>query len=233
MGGLYDILESYRQQNDPRFVYEGLFEEPAYTGPYIPGQEPPFTQRAFMDMTQRGPYGVPQNTGINTIPMDLTQIGQSQNVFTDDAGIDIDESYEEFPEVEKERSKLDPRRIGGGLLSLLGFIVNPIGAVIGGGIRSLAGGIQNKFPGARDFVSDFKSSPTLKDFFQARRDRKARAEAAARGEEKQRMKALQKMTSDLAYGGGDRRGGFTGPGVAGVGAGTFSEANPTATEGSF
>ena len=35
MGGLYDILESYRQQNDPRFVYEGLYEEPAYTGPNI------------------------------------------------------------------------------------------------------------------------------------------------------------------------------------------------------
>ena len=199
MGGLYDILQSYRQQNDPRFVYEGLFEEPAYTGPYIPGNEPPFTPRAFMDMTQRGNFGVPlQDTGINTIPLDLTQIGQSKNIFTDDAGIDIDESYEEMPEVEKERSKLDPRRLMGGLMSLLGFIVNPIGAVIGGGIRSLAGGIQDKFPGARNFVSDFKSSPTLKDFFQARRDRKAREEAAARGEEKQRMKALQQMTTNIA-----------------------------------
>ena len=47
------------------------------------------------------------------------------------------------------------------------------------------------------------------------------------------MKALQQMTTNIAYGGGDRQGGFTGPGVSGAGAGTFSEADPTATEGSF
>ena len=70
MGGLYDILQSYRQQNDPRFVYEGLFEEPAYTGPYIPGQEPPFAPRTFMDMTQRGAFGVPiQEPGITSIDL--------------------------------------------------------------------------------------------------------------------------------------------------------------------
>ena len=209
MGGLYDILQSYRQQNDPRFVYEGLFEEPAYTGPYIPGQEPPFTQRTFMDINQRGPFGVPvQETGINTIPLDLTQIGR----FTDDAGIDIDESYEEFPEVEKERSKLDPRRIGGGLLSLLGFIVNPVASVIGGGLRSLVGGISDKFPGAKNFFTDFRSSPTLKDFFQARRDRKAREEAAKIGAAKQK-----KIIASQQVDPGD-------PGTGGVGettSGTF------------
>ena len=30
MGGLYDILESYRQQNDPRFIYDGLYQDPLY-----------------------------------------------------------------------------------------------------------------------------------------------------------------------------------------------------------
>ena len=28
MGGLYDILEAYRQQNEPRFIYEGLYQDP-------------------------------------------------------------------------------------------------------------------------------------------------------------------------------------------------------------
>ncbi len=30
MGGIYDILESYRQQNDPRFIYDGLYQDPLY-----------------------------------------------------------------------------------------------------------------------------------------------------------------------------------------------------------
>jgi len=30
MNGLYDILESYRQQNDPRFIYDGLYQDPLY-----------------------------------------------------------------------------------------------------------------------------------------------------------------------------------------------------------
>ena len=30
MGGVYDILESYRQQNDPRFIYDGLYQDPLY-----------------------------------------------------------------------------------------------------------------------------------------------------------------------------------------------------------
>ena len=58
MGGLYDILESYRQQNDPRFVYEGLYEQPAYTGPNI---DPMYNlgARQFGNM-QRMDFGVPQ-----------------------------------------------------------------------------------------------------------------------------------------------------------------------------
>ena len=28
MGGLYDILAAYRQQNEPRFIYEGLYQDP-------------------------------------------------------------------------------------------------------------------------------------------------------------------------------------------------------------
>ena len=61
MGGLYDILEAYRQQNDPRFIYEGLYEEPAYTGPSI---DPIVGARQFGNM-ERGPFGVPkQATGI-------------------------------------------------------------------------------------------------------------------------------------------------------------------------
>ena len=213
MGGLYDILQSYRQQNDPRFVYEGLFEEPAYTGPYIPGQEPPFAPRTFMDMTQRGAFGVPlQDTGINTIPMDLTQVGQ----FTDDAGIDIDESYEEFPEVKKERSPLDPRRIGSGIMSLLGFLVNPVGAALGTIGRGIGRGILGAIPqGGKDFFSDFKRSGTLKDFFQARRDRKAREEARQRGADKQRIEDLKDFNKNFkSYFSGDG-GGNTGGGALG------------------
>ena len=198
MGGLEEILQTYRQQNDPRFVYEGLFEEPAYTGPYRPGQEPLFAPRTFMDMTQRGAFGVPiQEPGITSIPMDITQVGQ----FTDDAGIDIDESYEQFPEVKKERSPLDPRRIGGGIMSLLGFLVNPVGAALGTIGRGILGAIPQ---GGKDFFSDFKRSGTLKDFFQARRDRKAREEAAARGAAKQKaiIASQQVDTGDISSGGG-------------------------------
>ena len=63
MGGLYDILESYRQQNDPRFIYEGLYEQPAYTGPNI---DPMYNlgARQFGNMN-RMDFGVPQQaTGI-------------------------------------------------------------------------------------------------------------------------------------------------------------------------
>jgi len=57
MNGLYDILESYKQQNDPRFIYEGLYEQPAYTGPNI---DPMYNlgARQFGNM-QRMDFGVP------------------------------------------------------------------------------------------------------------------------------------------------------------------------------
>jgi len=119
-----------------------------------------------------------------------------------------------------------PGAIGTGISALLGRF-NPIsmlGSFIGGGLgslRNLNERIQN---------STFGRSATLADYFQARRDQKAREEAAARGLAKQRSQAMQAMTSNQAYsgdGGGGRPGGF------GKGAGDFSASDPTATEGSF
>ena len=110
------------------------------------------------------------------ISMFPTAVDQLQG-FTDDAGLQMDESYEEFPQEEKKKSLLNPTGIGKGLMSLLGFLFNPVGAAIG----MVSRGIMSSLPKGRGLLSDFKSSATLKDFFQERRDRKAREDAARRG----------------------------------------------------
>jgi len=73
MGGIYDLLELYRQQNDPRFVYEGLYEQPAYTGPNI---DPMYDlgARQFGNMNRMN-FGVPQQATsiMQQAPLDMNK----------------------------------------------------------------------------------------------------------------------------------------------------------------
>jgi len=115
----------------------------------------------------------------------------------------------------------------GGLANLfktiLGFAVPGASLLMGGGQKVL-GGIQNLNQRLRN--TTFGRSATLADYFQARRDQKAREEVAKRGALKQqelaRQTALQKMRSDDAYGGGgggigSSYGGSASPGSQGPG----------------
>jgi len=108
MGGLYDILEAYRQQNDPRFIYEGLYEEPAYTGPSI---DPIVGARQFGNM-ERGPFGVPkQATGI------------MQQETLRDLGIDTSYGVANEEDVEQVESLVEPTGIAK-LMQYVPFIGN-------------------------------------------------------------------------------------------------------------
>ena len=205
MGGLYDILESYRRQNNPNLNYEGLFEERVY--PSIP-QDPPFVEptRSFMSMSDRGDFGVPRQDQIDQI---------DQNQFTDDAGRE-EEYYEDFPQKFNPGFNMDfAKQLGSGILGLA--TNNPLAGLVAKGLGYL--GDKFSLPGVvggTDLRGDtgldtFRRSTSLQDFFQRRRDQNAREEAAARGLAKQRNQALQAMTSNQAYGGnqgGNGGGGF-------------------------
>ena len=146
MGGLYDILESYRQQNDPRFVYEGLYEEPAYTGPNI---DPMYNlgARQFGNMNRM--------TGI-------MQQAPLQN-------LGIDTSYGVANEEDVEQEFLPDQKKSSGLAdlfkTLIGFAVPGAGLIMNlgrdgmGGIKSLNQRLRN---------TDFAKSSSLADYFNAR-----------------------------------------------------------------
>tara|TARA_E500000318_G_scaffold100104_1_gene102584 strand:+ start:56 stop:868 length:813 start_codon:yes stop_codon:yes gene_type:complete len=97
MNGLYDILESYRQQNDPRFIYEGLYEQPAYTGPNI---DPMYNlgARQFGNMN-RMDFGVPQNyyqpdlTTLRGLNMDKFQGVSDMSVIDETTNDEQDQDY--------------------------------------------------------------------------------------------------------------------------------------------
>ena len=178
MGGLYDILESYRQQNDPRFVYEGLYEEPAYTGPNI---DPMYNlgARQFGNMDRM--------TGI---------MKQAQAPLQN---LGIDTSYgvanEADEEVDIEETK-QPSGLQNILQAILGFAI-PGSSLITGGLESLRGfngRLQN---------SDFGQSKTLADYFDARSygGRQARDDAAARNMAQAR--GIQKGIDRGDFGGPD------------------------------
>ena len=160
MNGLYDILESYRQQNDPRFVYEGLYEEPAYTGPNI---DPMYNlgARQFGNMDR------------------MTGIMKQAQAPLQNLGIDTSYGVANEEDVEQVDS-LTGEKKSGGILDLImsiaipgyGFLKN-IGKGGLEGIRGLNQRIQQ---------SDFGQSKTLADYFDARSygGRQARDDAAAR-----------------------------------------------------
>ena len=152
MNGLYDILESYKQQNDPRFIYEGLYEQPAYTGPNI---DPMYNlgARQFGNM-QRMDFGVPQQAE------GIMQQAPLQNL-----GIDTSYGVANEEDVEQVDS-LTGEKKSSGIMDLImsiavpgyGFLKN-IGKGGLQGIRGLNQRIQQ---------SDFGRSRTLADYFDAR-----------------------------------------------------------------
>lgn len=241
---LQEILEDYERQSNPsRFGITSLsqansplsFQFEDATNLYspemmatrkrmsIPGTEYPLgygeaDPAFFSDFTRgyefdpyKGTRGETFNYLYGTRPgfkydtsgiLDLTPINKGPvGTFTDDAGLE-EEDYEEFPEVEKNKKGL-----AGLFQKIIGFAVPGLNLVKGGleGIRNFNDRIRN---------TDFGRSRTLAEYFQRRRDRNAREEAAARGAAKQReiarQTALQAMRSNDAYGGGGDGGGFSG-----------------------
>jgi hypothetical protein len=161
MGGLYDILESYRDQQN-RLNYEGLYEEPADTSINL---DPMYNigARQFGDMRM----GMPQ--------VQATGIMQQapQGIFNDYYGPNIDTSFGVANEEDEEQGSSFRDSLSGmgkkfGLSSLIGLITgNPILGLIGKGMGALA----NR---AGPALNDFKSASTGAQFFQNLRDRRAR-----------------------------------------------------------
>ena len=123
----------------------------------------------------------------------------------DDAGLEED-SYENFAQIANPGFNLPyAAQIGSGLVSI--FNKNPMVNLFAKGIGYLAD--RTRLPGVvggADLRGDtgldtFRRSTSFADFFQRRRDQKAREDAAARGLAKQQNQALQAMTSNQAYSG--------------------------------
>ncbi len=204
MDGLYDILQSYRDQEN-RLNYEGLYEEPADTSINL---DPMYDigSRQFGNMRM----GMPQATGImqqfnNQIPFN-DFYGSVYEPYNEEK---YDEQVDYLPGQSSFKDKIS--NIGSsfmqksGIGGLLGLITgNPLIGLIGKGIGALA----NR---AGPALNDFRSASTGAQFFQNLRDRRAREDAAARGAAKQaaaaRIESFRNF--DRGSGGGrDSGGGF-------------------------
>jgi|TARA_R100000322_G_scaffold740_1_gene468 hypothetical protein len=152
----------------------------------------------------------------------------------DDAGY-TPPVYEEFPQKAKPGLNLDfAKQIGSSVLGLL--TGNPIVGLLARGIGAL--GDRFRLPGTvggMDLRGDtgfdtFRRSTSLADFLQRRRDKRAREEIRAIGEEKRRMEEKRKFDQNLRqYFSGSQGGGDSG----GRSASDFDPSDPTATEGPF
>ena len=146
MGGLYDILESYRQQNDPRFVYEGLYEEPAYTGPNI---DPMYNlgARQFGNMDRM--TGIMQQAPLQNLGIDT-----SYGVANEE---DVEQEF--LPDQKKSSGLADLFR------TLIGFAVPGSSFFLNQG-RGALDGIKSLNQRLRN--TDFAKSSSLADYFDAR-----------------------------------------------------------------
>ena len=116
----------------------------------------------------------------------------------DDAGIDMAPTIDEFSNKAKPGLNLDfAKQIGSTALGLL--TGNPIVGLLARGIGAL--GDRFRLPGTvggMDLRGDtgfdtFRRSTSLADFLQRRRDKRAREEIRAIGEEKRRMEEKKKI----------------------------------------
>jgi len=163
--------------------------------------------------------------GITASSVDIVQ------GFTRNTPSDQGTNFQFLPSAnEDETDEIEEKKRSAGIASLFEFLSNlptPIN-LLRRGLESLSG-INQRIRG-----TDFGQSKTLAEYFQKRRDKKAREDAAKLGASKQRIKDLRAFNEGAGkyFGGRDdgdsgRAGGF------GKGAGSFSSSNPTATEGSF
>ena len=149
----------------------------------------------------------------------------------DDAGIDMTSTIDEFSNKAKPGLNMNfAKQIGSTALGLL--TGNPFVGLLARGIGAL--GDRFKLPGkvgGVDLRGDtgfdtFRRSTSLADFFQRRRDKKAREDAAARGAAKQRDKTRLDMfraLRDSSPSGGNGGGGFEGPSPGSQGPGGSDE----------
>jgi len=146
MGGLYDILESYRQQNDPRFIYEGLYEQPAYTGPNI---DPMYNlgARQFGNMNRM--TGIMQQAPLQNLGIDT-----SYGVANEE---DVEQEF--LPDQKKSSGLADLFR------TLIGFAVPGSSFFLNQG-RGALDGIKSLNQRLRN--TDFAKSSSLADYFDAR-----------------------------------------------------------------
>jgi len=162
MGGLYDILESYRDQQN-RLNYEGLYEEDADTSINL---DPMYNMgaRQFGDMRM----GMPQATGImQQAPTQnfefLSSAYEDEN--EDDQQVDYlpgqPKSFKDSATLQEYFQNRNPLKGVGGLLGLI--TGNPIFGLISGGARGL-GALNNKMQN-----SMFGQSKNLAEYFNNRK----------------------------------------------------------------
>ena len=162
MGGLYDILESYRDQQN-RLNYEGLYEEPADTSINL---DPMYNigARQFGDMRM----GMPQvqATGImQQAPKQNFEFLSSAYEDEDDQQVDYlpgqPKSFKDSATLQEYFQNRNPLKGVGGLLGLI--TGNPIFGLISGGASGL-GALNNKMQN-----SMFGKSKNLAEYFNNRK----------------------------------------------------------------
>jgi len=229
MDELYNILESYNQKNDPRFIYDGLYEEPADTSINL---DPMYDigSRQFGDIRA----GFPHQGIFNTV---------QANNFTSQAPSQkfefLPEAYDQSEDFEQVDS-LTGEKKSNGIMDFLSNFPSPLnllrsiaqntgqpyesytpGGTIRDGIYSI-GGVNvpvsmmndfynprtglNRFDRARQRyeqtgkVTDlFASSRTGKEFFEKMRERKAQKQKALED-----AAAAKRKFTTYTSGGGDR-----------------------------
>jgi hypothetical protein len=200
----------------------------------------PFTSMAEMDVANQFPIIPNQTTFDRTIfPTNvqtgiMTQVPKAPTptgVFLDNAGLPtIDTSFGVANEPDDPDDVERATNTKSGIASLFEFLSKlptPLN-LLRRGLESLSGINQ------RIRATDFGRSTSFADFFQKKRDRKAREDAAKRGADKQRIRDLRAFNEGAGQYFSGRNDGDSGrAGGFGQGAGSFSSSDPTATEGSF
>jgi len=164
MGGLYDILESYRDQQN-RLNYEGLYEEPADTSINL---DPMYNMgsRQFGDMRMGMPQvqatGIMQQAPTQNFEF-LSSAYEDEN--EDDQQVDYlpgqPKSFRDSATLQEYFQNRNPLKSIGGLLGLI--TDNPIFGLISGGARGL-GALNNKMQN-----SMFGQSKNLAEYFNNRK----------------------------------------------------------------
>jgi len=236
MDELYNILESYKQKNDPRFIYDGLYEEPADTSINL---DPMYNigSRQFGDIRA----GFPRQGIFNTAQANnITPSIIPENLLYEDFNYKYLPSANDQYESEATTTPQTKKEGIGGLIRFLaGLAVPGLGFVLNAG-RGVPQGILNL--NQRIQGSDFGQATSLMDYLdmrkygglQGRNDAAARNMAQARGITKSLASRPSSTSGGYQQGpGGSGGGGADRPGGFGSGAGSFRESDPTGTEGSF